>query len=232
MKIVYVLLVMTTVFATLSIYLGICLHCIRLLRREYNSPGVFDETLLIELDRYGLGFNPPALVDIYHTPGSNLLFLHEYGDTNSSYNWFSADGCNATSKPLYMCLAGIDPDYTNKFSAIKTILEKRISNTPGFPCKLEVINSMPYSQDQNPAIPCTGILREYNDPAKVGGDPWSAPNWAWEMPAFMTRAIQIATQVEPQGVIVNAFREAINIALCKQFDDPNGMSCSDDDMIN
>ncbi|KAI5461830.1 hypothetical protein BGZ63DRAFT_444589 [Mariannaea sp. PMI_226] len=181
---------------------------------------------------YGLGLNPPALVDIFHTPGSNLLFLHEYGDTNSSYNWFSADGCDATSKPLYICLAAIDPDYTNKFSAIKRTLENGISNTPGFPCRLEVVDSMPYAGNQDPAIPCTGILREYNDPAKVGGDPSGAPNWAWEMPEFMTRAIQLATQVEPEGVIVNAFRTAINIALCKQFDDPNDANCSDDDMID
>lgn len=170
-------------------------------------------------------------MDIFHTPGTNLLFLHEYGDTNATYNWYSADGCNATSKSLYMCLAGIDPDYANKFSAIKSILERELSNTPGFPCKLEVVDSMPYSQDQDPAIPCTGILREYNDPAKVGGDSSGAPNWAWEMPGFMTRAVQLATEMEPQGAIVNAFRKAINVALCKQFDDADRMSCSDDNVV-
>jgi hypothetical protein len=89
---------------------------------------------------------------------------------------------------------------------------------------------MPYAESQNPAIPCTGILREYNDPAAVGGDTSGAPNWAWEMPAFMTRAIQLATQTDPNGAVVNAFRIAINIALCKQFD-TNGTRCRDDDTI-
>jgi hypothetical protein len=177
---------------------------------------------------YGLGFNPPALVDIYHTPGTTMLFLHEYGDTNSSYNWFSADGCNATSKPMYMCIAGLDPDYANKFRAIKTTLEQAFSNTASFPCNLEVIDATPYAQDADPTIPCTGILREYNDPAKVGGDTSGAPNWAWEMTAFTTRAIQLASEVDPQGVLVNAFRTAIDIALCKQFD---GSGCLDDDML-
>ncbi|KAJ5726213.1 uncharacterized protein N7483_007570 [Penicillium malachiteum] len=182
------------------------------------------------LNRYGLGFNPPALVDIFHTPGANLLLLHEYGDTNASYDSFSAAGCNA-SKPLYMCVAAIDPSYTNKFAAIKQVLEGGISNTPGFPCKLQVVDSMPYAQNEDTAIPCTGILREYNDPAKLGGDPSGAPNRAWEMPVFMTRAVQLATQVEPQGVIVNAFPTAIDIAVCKKFDDPNATYCRDDDLV-
>jgi hypothetical protein len=170
-------------------------------------------------------------VDIYHTPGTTMLFLHEYGDTNKSYNWFAADGCNASSKPLYMCVAGIDPDYANKFSAIKTVLEEGVSNTPGFPCKLEVIDAKPYAQDQDPAIPCTGILREYNNPAKFGGDPSGAPNWAWEMPPFMTRAVQLASEVDPKGELANAFRTAINIALCKEFGDADGKGCADDDMM-
>jgi hypothetical protein len=160
---------------------------------------------------YGLGFNPPALVDIYHTPGTTMLFLHEYGDTNADYSWFSVNG---TSKPMYMCVAGLDPDYTNKFKAIKSTLEQAFSNTAAFPCSLEVIDAKQYAQDADPAIPCTGILREYNDPAKVGGDVSGAPNWAWEMTAFTTRAMQLASEVDPQGVFVNAFRTAINIALC------------------
>src|SRR5271163_2490926 len=174
---------------------------------------------------YGLGFNPPALVDIFHTPGTNLLFLHEYGDTNTSYNWFSANGCNATSKPLYMCIGAIDPNYTNKFKAIKSTIEQGFKNSKWFPCNLEVIDTTPYAEAADPEIPCTGILREYNDPAKVGGDPSGAPNWAWEMPAFMTRAIQLASNIEPQGDFVNAFRTAINIALCKEFDDPSQTIC-------
>ena len=178
---------------------------------------------------YGLGFNPPALVDIYHTPGTTMLFLHEYGDTNSSYNWFSANGCNATSTPLYMCIGALDPNYTSKFKAIKSILEKAFSNTPWFPCNLEVVDTLPYAQDATPDIPCTGILREYNDPAKVGGDTSGAPNWAWEMTPFMTRAIQLAAKLEPRGAFVNAFRTAIDIALCKEYD-PNQAICLDDDV--
>ncbi|KAJ5630108.1 hypothetical protein N7528_003765 [Penicillium herquei] len=231
-QIVYVPLVMTMTFAQLFTYLGFCLHCTQQLHRELEPSRVVPRTKLNELDRYGLGFNPPALVNIFHTPDTNLLFLHEYGDTNKSYDWFSADGCNASSKPLYMCLAAIDPNYTNKFSAIKRILEEGISNTPGFPCNLQVIDSMPYAETQDPAIPCTGILREYNDPARVGGDASGAPNWAWEMPQFMTRAVQLATQVEPQGAIVSAFRTAIDISLCKQFDDPNATYCGDDDVAD
>lgn len=142
-----------------------------------------------------------------------MLFLHEYGDTNRSYNWFSADGCNSTSKPMYMCVAALDPNYETKFSAIKSILQTGFSNTPSFPCKLQVISAMPYAQDADPTIPCTGILREYNDPAKVGGDTSGSPNWAWEMPLFMTQALLLATQVEPNGAVVNAFRAAIEIAL-------------------
>lgn len=232
LPIVYAPLVMIMIFAPLSTYLGFCLHCILPLHRELFILVWLSTNKLNQLGRYGLGFNPPALVDIFHTPGANLLFLHEYGDTNASYDWFSADGCNASSKPLYICLAAIDPYYANKFSAIKTTLEGEFSNTAGFPCKLEVIDSTLYSQSQDPTIPCTGILREYNNPAKVGGDISGAPNWAWEMPAFMTRAVQLATQVEPHGVIVNAFRRAISIALCKRFDDPNSTSCADGDMID
>ncbi|ODA83802.1 hypothetical protein RJ55_02318 [Drechmeria coniospora] len=184
-----------------------------------------------EITLHGLGFNPPALVDIYHTPDTNMLFLHEYGDTSASYDWFSADGCNATSKPLYMCVAAIDPNFASKFSAIKSILEGAFTDTPGFPCKLEVVDAMPYAQDADAAIPCTGILREYNDPVKFGADPSGAPNWAWEMPPFMTRAIQLATEVEPDGTMVNAFSRAINIALCKKFDDAHATNCYDDDML-
>lgn len=125
---------------------------------------------------------------------------------------------------MYMCVAGLDHDYDAKFSAIKSILENGISNTPGFPCRLEVINTMPYAESQDPNIPCTGILREYNDPAKVGGDPSGAPNWAWEMPGFMAQAILIATQVEPHGEIVNSFRASIEIALCSNL---NGTRCHD-----
>jgi hypothetical protein len=161
-----------------------------------------------------------------------MLFLHEYGSTNATYNWFPADGCNASSKPLYMCLAGIDSSYNAKFPVIKAILENGVSNTPGFPCRLEVIDSMPYAQAQDPNIPCTGILRGYNDPAKVGGDTSGAPNWAWEMPGFMTQAILLATQVDPQGTVVNAFRAAIKIALCKEFSDVNSISCNDNDVVN
>jgi len=178
---------------------------------------------------YGLGFNPPALVDIYHTPGTTMLFLHEYGDTSADYDWFDPIGCNATSKPMYMCIAGIDPDYANKFQAIKSMLEQAFSNTASFPCNLEVIDAKQYAQAADPNIPCTGILREYNDPAKVGGDPSAAPNWAWEMTGFTTRAIQLATEVDPQGELVNAFRTAINIALCKQFGGPNQTVCLDDE---
>jgi hypothetical protein len=161
-----------------------------------------------------------------------MLFLHEYGSTNATYNWFPADGCNASSKPLYMCLAGIDSSYNAKFPVIKAILENGVSNTPGFPCRLEVIDSMPYAQAQDPNIPCTGILRGYNDPAKVGGDTSGAPNWAWEMPGFMTQAILLATQVDPHGTVVNAFRAAIKIALCKEFSDVNSISCNDNDVVN
>lgn len=114
---------------------------------------------------------------------------------------------------MYMCLAALDPNYDSKFPAIKAILEKGISNTPSFPCRLEVIDTMPYAEAQDASIPCSGILREYNDPAKVGGDTSGAPNWAWEMPVFMTQAILLATQVEPDGAVVNAFRAAINIVL-------------------
>jgi hypothetical protein len=58
----------------------------------------------------------------------------------------------------YVCLAGIDPNYKQKFLAIKSILEQGSSNNPSFGCKLEVIDSTPYSQDQDPAILCTEIL--------------------------------------------------------------------------
>jgi hypothetical protein len=175
---------------------------------------------------YGFGFNPPDLVDIYHTPGVTMLFLHEYGDTNSSYIWYPADGCNDT-KPVYICVGGIDPYYRNKFNAIKAILENDLGNTIQMPCKLEVIDSNPYAQIQNASIPCTGILREYNNPSVVGGVP-GAPNWAWEMPLFVTRAIMLATQVEPNGTFVNAFRAAINTALCTSFSDPTQMECLDE----
>ena len=180
---------------------------------------------------YGLGFNPPELVNIYHTPGTTMLFLHEYGDTNASYNWFSANGCSATSKPMYMCIAGLDPDYANKFKVIKALLEPAFSNTASFPCNLEIIDANQYAQDADPEIPCTGILREYNDPAKVAGDTSGAPNWAWEMTGFTTRAIQMASEVDPQGALVSAFRTAINIALCKEFSNPNQTVCLDDDMV-
>jgi hypothetical protein len=180
---------------------------------------------------YGTGFNPPGLVDIYHTPGTTMIFLHEYGDSNTDYNWFGSDGCNATSKPMYMCLAGLDPDYDNKFKVIKPLLEQAFTNTPSFPCILEVIDANQYAQDASADIPCTGILREYNDPAKVRGDTSGAPNWAWEMTGFTTRAIQLASEVDPQGELISAFRTAINIALCKQFDDPNQTVCLDDDMV-
>ena len=156
-----------------------------------------------------------------------MLFLHEYGDTND-YNWFSANGCNATSKPMYMFVAALDPDYTNKFNAIKTTLEEAFSNTA---CTLEVIDAKQYAQGADAEIPCTGILQEYNNPAKFGGDTSGAPNWAWEMTPFTTRAIQLASEVDPQGSLVNAFRTAINIALCKQFDDPTQTLCLDDDMV-
>ncbi|KAH8594642.1 hypothetical protein B0O99DRAFT_624344 [Bisporella sp. PMI_857] len=66
---------------------------------------------------YGLGFNPPTLVDICYAPSTNMLFLHEYGDTNSSYNWNAADGCDLDTKSFYMCIAEPDPDYSNKFKA-------------------------------------------------------------------------------------------------------------------
>ncbi|KYK58749.1 hypothetical protein DCS_05767 [Drechmeria coniospora] len=181
---------------------------------------------------YGIGFNPPALVDIFHTPDTHMIFLHEYGSTNETYNWFPANGCNATSAPLYMCLAGIDPDYDSKFAAIKRTLETAFSLAPGFPCKLEVINTMPYSQPQDASVPCTGILREYNDPAKVGGDAKAASNWAWEMPGFMTQAIQLATEVDPNGPLVAAFGRAINIALCQTFDNAKALSCCDGDTLN
>lgn len=154
-----------------------------------------------------------------------MLFLHEYGSANGSYNWFPADGCNASTKPTYMCVAGLDPTYATKFQAIKSKLEA-VSNSPQFPCGLEVIDAMPYSQAQDAEIPCTGILRGYNDPSRVGGDISGAPNWAWEMTAFTTRAFQLATEVDPQGDVVGAFRDAVNIALCRNFD---GNICRDDE---
>lgn len=152
-----------------------------------------------------------------------MLFLHEYGSTNRSYNWYAAAGCNASSTPDYMCVAAIDPNYKSKFSAIKLVLEA-VNNTQDFPCNLEVIDAMPYSQLPDAAIPCTGIFREYNDPSRVGGDTTGAPNWAWEMTGFMTRAVQLATETNPQGALANAFRRAIDIALCNDF---NGTSCLD-----
>jgi hypothetical protein len=130
-----------------------------------------------------------------------------------------------------MCIAGLDPDYANKFKVIKPMLEQAFSNSPSFPCNLEVIDAKQYAQDADPTIPCTGILREYNDPAKVGGDVSGAPNWAWEMTGFTTRAIELASQVDPQGPLISAFRTAINIALCKQFSDANQTVCLDDDML-
>lgn len=133
---------------------------------------------------------------------------------------------------MYLCVAALDPDYGTKFAAIKSLLEQELSNAPGFPCKLEVIDSTPYSQSQDPSIPCTGIQREFNDPIKFGGDPSGAPTWSWEMPVFMTRALQLATEVDPHGRIVNAFRSAINIALCKEFSDSHGTSCTDGDMMD
>lgn len=148
-----------------------------------------------------------------------MLFLHEYGSTNTSYNWYSADGCSMTSDPVYMCLAGIDPKYKQKFPAVKSALEEGFNNNPSFGCRLEVIDSTPYAQDQDAAIPCTGILREYNDPAKVGGDVSGAPNWAWEMPGYMTQAVLLATQVDPDGRLVSSFRKAIDIVLCNDFGD-------------
>jgi hypothetical protein len=185
--------------------------------------------------RYGLGLNPPALVDIYHTPDTTMLFLHEYGKTNASYNWYPSSGCNNADKPIYMCVAGIDPSYSSKFSAIKSILEP-VSNTDDFPCKLEVIDAVPYAQDQDPNIPCTGLLREYNDPERTdmrhGGDYSSgAPNWAWEMPDFMTRAVMLATETDPSGVLVSAFEEAIDVALCENWNSGDVKCCDGDTVV-
>jgi hypothetical protein len=219
------------IFVLPSIPIGFSLPYIQLPHREFDGCGVAIENQLKQTHRYGFGLNPPALVKIYHTPGANLLFLHEYGDTNTSYNWFSANGCNAASKPLYICVAALDPNYSSKFSAIKRVLEKGFNNTPGFPCKLQVVDAKPYGGPADPAVPCTGILREYHDPALVGGDTSGAPNWAWEMPVFMTRAVQLATQMDPHGAVVNAFSTAINIALCKQFNASDGNKCRDDDMV-
>lgn len=178
----------------------------------------------------GLGFNPPALVDIYHTPGTTMLFLHEYGDTNVSYNWFGAAGCNFDSKPLYMCIAGLDPNYAAKFAAIKATLEAGAQDSPWFPCKLEVVDMSPavYGEAARPDVPCTGILRESNDPEKYGLDDSGSPNWAWEMTPFQTRAVQLATEVEPEGAFVQAFETAIDIALCKTFCEGQ-MACADDE---
>jgi hypothetical protein len=46
----------------------------------------------------------------------------------------------------------------------------------------------------------------------------------------MTQAVLLATQVEPDGVLVNSFRKAIDIALCKDFGngDGNDTVCRDD----
>jgi hypothetical protein len=157
-----------------------------------------------------------------------MLFLHQYGSTNLTYNWYPADGCGGPNKPDYMCVAGLDPNYHDKYVAIKSALES-ISNTPQFPCQLEVVDAMPYSQDQDPTVPCTGILRGYNDPARVVGNVSGAVNWAWEMTAFMTRSIQLAAETQPDGLVTNAFRTAIDIALCKEF---RGSKCEDNDGRN
>ena len=122
----------------------------------------------------GYGLNPPALVNIYHTHNTTMLFLHEYGDTDE-YNWFAANGCT-TQKPLHMCIAAIDPDYRHKFQAIKVILEQAFSYTSWFPCKLEVIDSMLIEADATPDIPCSGILRPVKDPWRVGVVPDGAPS--------------------------------------------------------
>jgi hypothetical protein len=182
--------------------------------------------------RYGNGLNAPALVDIYHTPNTTMLFLHQYGSSNTSYSWYHADGCNSDTKPLYMCVAGIEKDpkaYTAKFNAIKSILEA-VSNTPELPCRLEVIDAMPYSQNQNASMPCTGILRGYNDPSRVGGDvgPGTAVNWAWEMTGVQLKAVMLASETEPDGQLVQAFEKAISVALCQDFDSAQG-ECIDRD---
>jgi len=51
-----------------------------------------------------------------------------------------------------------------------TTLGAEYSNSLWMPCAFEVVDTMPYAQDQTADIPCTGILRGYNDPAKVLGD--------------------------------------------------------------
>lgn len=180
----------------------------------------------------GFGFNPPDLVDIFHTPDTNMLFLHEYGDTNKSYNWWAADGCNMDTKPLYICLAGLDPDYDAKFLATKLAFEQGFNKNPTFPCRVEVHDANQFSKEQNASIPCSGLLlaasRENTDASVTGGDLNGAPNWTWEMPAFVTEAVSLASEIDPAGRLVGAFKQAINIALCKTFR-PGQLICEDDD---
>lgn len=223
---------MITISVLRCIFRGIFLPWTQLVHRKFFMSIECKREALTGY-RYGLGLNPPALVNIYHTPGTTMLFLHEYGKTNASYNWYPASGCNNADKPIYMCVAGLDPSYSSKFSAIKSILEQ-VSNTDEFPCKVEVIDAVPYAQDQDPMIPCTGILREYNDPGRTdmrhGGNSEGAPNWAWEMPDFMNRAVMLATETDPGGTLVKAFEEAIDVALCKDWNS-DVEDCGDDDDI-
>lgn len=51
-------------------------------------------------------------------------------------------------------------------------------------------------------------------------------DWQWEMPSFQTRAIQLAADVEPHGPFIDAFRAAMEVALCKSFG-PNQTKCLD-----
>ena len=49
------------------------------------------------------------------------------------------------------------------------------------------------------------------------------------MTAFQTRAIQLASEVESQRAFVDAFRTAVDIALCTSSSDPTQTRCLDDE---
>ena len=182
---------------------------------------------------HGQGLNIPALEDIYFNKNVNMLLFHQYGFSNVSYPWWGAAGCNNSTTPIYMCIAGADPNYKTKFDAIKTLLEKELGSTYWLPCRLEVIDASPFSADLNASVPCSGIYEgTYMDPAKFGAVvyPNAAPVWQWEMTGIQNKAITYATQLDPESSFVNAFRTAVNIALCKTFSS-NQTECLDDDML-
>lgn len=168
-----------------------------------------------------LGLNPPELVDIYHTPGAKLLFLHEYG-TIDDYPWQYVDGYNNSTKPVYICVGMVDALMDAKFAKVQRLLETGFE--AALPYRVDVINTVTLGDDTvnlgpaNASIPCTGILREFSAMNRRPAGERGNVVWGWEMPDTIIDALLISihgqeTTGKKDRTLKN-FRKAMQVVWC------------------